>query len=105
MHKCACGCGKIVVTPFSPTDWKLFFNGDSISLTPSIGNWSFPCRSHYFIRNGQVDWCSSWSKKQIQAARDVDKKRKDQYYNRSRSCKNPLFISVLWRGFKRWFNV
>ena len=25
VHKCCCGCGKEVVTPLSPTDWKLIF--------------------------------------------------------------------------------
>jgi hypothetical protein len=23
IHQCACGCGREVATPFSPTDWKL----------------------------------------------------------------------------------
>jgi Family of unknown function (DUF6527) len=40
-HKCCCGCGKEVVTPLSPTDWTLIFDGKSITLDPSIGNWSF----------------------------------------------------------------
>ena len=49
-HKCCCGCGMEVVTPLSPTDWELIFDGESISLDPSIGNWSFDCKSHYWIR-------------------------------------------------------
>lgn len=101
MHKCACGCGNIVVTPFSPTDWKLLFNGDSVSLSPSIGNWSFPCRSHYFIRNDQVDWCSAWSKKQIQNGREADKKLKNEYYNQLRNNKKEPFIKVLWLNIKK----
>ena len=44
-HKCVCGCGLRVVTPFSPTDWTLIYDGKSVSLDPSIGNWSFPCGS------------------------------------------------------------
>jgi hypothetical protein len=48
-HLCCCGCGAEVVTPLSPTDWKLTFDGVAISLSPSVGNWSLPCRSHYFI--------------------------------------------------------
>lgn len=102
MHKCACGCGNIVVTPFSPTDWKLLFNGDSVSLSPSIGNWSFPCRSHYFIRNDQVDWCSAWSKKQIQNGREADKNHKNEYYNQLRNNKKELFIKVLWLNIKKF---
>jgi hypothetical protein len=38
IHKCACGCGREVVTPLSPTDWKLIFDGKTVSLDPSIGN-------------------------------------------------------------------
>ncbi|WP_212750977.1 DUF6527 family protein [Pseudoalteromonas ruthenica] len=58
VHKCCCGCGEEVVTPLSPSDWKLIFDGESVSLMPSIGNWSFNCRSHYFIKNSNVAWCN-----------------------------------------------
>ncbi len=51
IHKCVCGCGNEVVTPLSPTDWRLTFDGISISLYPSIGNWNFDCQSHYWIKN------------------------------------------------------
>lgn len=59
-HLCACGCGQKVVTPISPRDWKLTFDGESISLHPSIGNLQFPCRSHYFIRENKVIWADTW---------------------------------------------
>jgi hypothetical protein len=68
-HVCACGCGAKVVTPLSPADWQLCFDGESVSLTPSIGNWSFPCRSHYWITNGHVHWAKQWSDAQIAAGR------------------------------------
>jgi hypothetical protein len=54
-HKCCCGCGNEVITPLSPTDWKLIFDGKSISLEPSIGNWNFACRSHYWIIRNKVN--------------------------------------------------
>lgn len=75
IHKCCCGCGKEVVTPLSPNDWRLIFDGQTISLYPSIGNWSFPCQSHYWIRNGEVEWAPKWSKKQIAAARESEEMR------------------------------
>lgn len=50
-HNCLCGCGERTVTPLNNEDWTLIKNGDKISLTPSIGNFSFPCRSHYVITN------------------------------------------------------
>lgn len=71
-HKCCCGCGQEVVTPFSPTDWKLTFDGRSVSLNPSIGNWSFDCKSHYWIRSGQIAWAESWSQNQINSNRAYD---------------------------------
>jgi hypothetical protein len=73
IHKCCCGCGNQVVTPFSRRDWKLTFDGETISLYPSIGNWSFKCQSHYWITNSAVKWAPKWSKKQIKAARKKDK--------------------------------
>jgi hypothetical protein len=72
IHSCCCGCENRVVTPISPTDWKLIFDGRTISLEPSIGNWSFPCRSHYFIRNNRVAWSYQWSDAKIDAARQKD---------------------------------
>ena len=56
VHLCCCGCGQEVVTPLSPTDWNITFDGVSISLSPSIGNWNFPCESHYFIRANTITW-------------------------------------------------
>ena len=73
VHLCACGCGHEVVTPLSPTDWKMTFDGESISLHPSIGNWSFPCQSHYWIRNNRVRRAPRWSAEQITAGRDRDR--------------------------------
>jgi hypothetical protein len=60
LHKCACGCGNEVVTPLTPKDWKLIFDGKTVSLYPSIGNWRFPCRSHYWIENNQIIDANRW---------------------------------------------
>ena len=56
IHKCVCGCGNEVVTPISPNDWNLTFNGATISLSPSIGNWNFDCKSHYWIKKNKILW-------------------------------------------------
>ena len=55
-HLCACGCGERVITPLSPTQWKLVYNGEAITLYPSIGNYAFACQSHYFLTNGKIVW-------------------------------------------------
>ena len=56
VHRCCCGCGRKVVTPLAPHGWQLRYDGEAISLNPSVGNWQFPCRSHYWIRHGKADW-------------------------------------------------
>jgi|SRR5690606_19613067 len=79
-HSCACGCGNEVVTPLSPTDWKLEIEVDSISLYPSIGNWSFNCKSHYWITNNKIKWSYTWDEKQIEEGRLNDKFNKAEYF-------------------------
>ena len=71
-HLCACGCGNKVVTPLSPAEWQLTFDGESVSLSPSIGNWEFPCQSHYWIRRNQIRWAGPWSAEKIEAGRRRD---------------------------------
>jgi hypothetical protein len=73
LHMCCCGCGNRVVTPFSPRDWKLIFDGESVSLDPSIGNWSFPCRSHYWISGGRIQWAAQWSVYRVNRNRGLDR--------------------------------
>jgi len=84
VHKCCCGCGREVVTPLSPTDWELTFDGRSISLYPSIGNWDYPCRSHYWIKYDIVEWAPPWSQEEIEAGRAADALAKARYFQRKR---------------------
>ena len=55
-HLCPCGCGHEVSTPISPTDWTLTFDGETVSLHPSISNRLCPRRSHYWINQNQIQW-------------------------------------------------
>lgn len=71
-HLCACGCGTKVITPFSPTDWQMSFDGENVSIKPSVGNWTFPCRSHYWVRSGQIEWSGDMSQEAINAGRKRD---------------------------------
>ena len=79
-HRCCCGCGNEVITPLSPTDWKLTFDGETISLDPSVGNWNFDCQSHYWIRRNRVKWAPRWSREEINAGRHYDRLAKDKYF-------------------------
>ena len=64
-HSCFCGCGAEVVTPLSPVNWQLMFDGETVSLSPSVGSWHLPCQSHYWIRKSKVVWAGKMSKEQI----------------------------------------
>jgi hypothetical protein len=78
LHRCLCGCGSEIVTPLSPTDWELSFDGKTISLDPSIGNWSYECQSHYWIRRNGVHWSKRMSERQIARVRAQDRHEKEQ---------------------------
>ena len=80
VHKCCCGCVREVVTPLSPTAWQLIFDGKTVSLYPSIGSWSLPCQSHYFIKQNKVIWAPKWSKRQIERGRARETKAREGYY-------------------------
>jgi hypothetical protein len=80
VHKCACGCGVDVVTPLSPAEWALTYDGDSVSLWPSIGNWSFPCKSHYVIKHGQVRWAAKFDAQRIRRVQESDSEAKARQY-------------------------
>jgi len=85
VHLCPCGCGNKVVTPLTPTDWELRFNGKEVTLGPSIGNWSFPCKSHYWIIRNTVRWARRWTADEIEGGRQEDREAKRDYYRRERN--------------------
>lgn len=73
LHLCPCGCGERVVTPLSPARWQLTRHGDTVSLHPSIGNWDYACRSHYFIRRNKIVWGGAFSEEGIAKVQARDK--------------------------------
>lgn len=79
-HSCCCGCGEEVVAPFTPTDWKMTFDGETVSLRPSIGNWTLKCRSHYVIDHGKVIEAGPWTEEQVAAERRRDHKAKARFF-------------------------
>jgi hypothetical protein len=89
VHLCCCGCRREVVTPLSPTDWKLIFDGMSISLYPSIGNWTFPCRSHYWIQCDRAQWAEDWTQEEIEVGRTADTLAKARYFEREAGKPEP----------------
>jgi hypothetical protein len=90
VHQCVCGCGNEVVTPISPTDWQISFDGQSVSLHPSIGNWNFPCRSHYWIAHNTVYHSNSWSEEEVKTGREKDQQKKKLFFKKKKKEKKNL---------------
>ncbi|HLJ87612.1 MAG TPA: DUF6527 family protein [Candidatus Angelobacter sp.] len=80
IHKCCCGCGNEVVTSLSPVGWSLIFDGDTVSLEPSIGNWNFACRSHYWISRNKVRPAAAWPESRIEAGRAREQTALKRYF-------------------------
>lgn len=113
-HLCCCGCGEEVVTPLSPVSWRLTFDGETISLWPSIGNWNLPCRSHYIIERGRIVVAAPWSNEQVAEKRKRDSNAKAEFFGEPKGA--PLVPSPSdakaiqsekqsWWGrtWQRWF--
>ena len=69
LHRCLCGCGAEVVTPLSPRAWSLSYDGETVSLSPSIGSWSLRCQSHYVIQRSRVRWMRAFTSAEIDTLR------------------------------------
>lgn len=122
VHSCCCGCGERVVTPFTPTDWRMTFDGEAVSLSPSVGNWNQKCRSHYVVQRGRVLEAGPWSNAQVEAERNRDKKAKAAYYGQAQTAQIGRVIATddaganvehrgkdhlptgIWERLKSWLN-
>ena len=98
------------MTPIKPAKWNLTYNGETISLSPSIGRWQLPCKSHYWIRNDHVEWSTGWTDEQIEGGRRRDEKDLRTYYTErvSRTVELPTYtpknrslLGRLWRKVRR----
>lgn len=115
VHRCCCGCGQEVVTPLSPADWRLKKEGSLITLRPSIGNWNYPCQSHYLITRNKVEWAGKMTKLQIQRVQNRDRTDKKHYISQVNMSKTATtkhnvhkirhasWLSNLWTLLKQWW--
>ncbi|MGJ8677071.1 MAG: DUF6527 family protein [Akkermansiaceae bacterium] len=111
IHSCCCGCGVEVVTPLHPTDWMLTFDGETVSLRPSIGNWNLQCQSHYFITNGEIEWASTWCRSRILQEQERDQGVKQKFFapnelheQENKKTKTSCNAVVKWFG-NLWGNL
>jgi Family of unknown function (DUF6527) len=109
-HLCCCGCGLEVVTPLNPAKWSLSESpSGEVSLSSSIGNWSFPCISHYWIDRNEIRWAGAMSAAQIVAVKAGDRRDAELHARRpvGRFAKFRQRVSQAWSAslstFRRWW--
>lgn len=108
VHNCCCGCGSEVVTPLSPVNWSINVDEGKVTLHPSVGNWSYPCRSHYLIQRGRVVWAGSASQEEIQRIQARDKADMNAYVaernlGKDRQEAGKPFWARLWKAITGWW--
>jgi hypothetical protein len=105
-HKCCCGCGEEVYNKLGPAKWRLIKGLDgTVSLEPSVGNWKYACRSHYWITDNRVFDAGSMSNRSIKAVQKRDRQDRDrvikQYNAEHRSRPWQRARAAIRRALKR----
>jgi hypothetical protein len=57
---CACGCGHRVML-LVPDSHQVTSKGGMATVRPSIAACDSPCKSHYFITAGEVEWLAPFT--------------------------------------------
>lgn len=104
IHLCACGCGSKIRTPLGPTEWAVQGTDLEPTLYPSIGNWQLPCRSHYWITDGEAVWAPQWSDAQVAAGRRGEESRRRHYFDRAGRTEGSA-KGGLWAWIKKCFSI
>tara|TARA_R110000787_G_scaffold52497_1_gene123545 strand:- start:74 stop:484 length:411 start_codon:yes stop_codon:yes gene_type:complete len=83
---CPCGCGHRI-TLLVPDSHQVWSHNGLATINPSVGVFDAPCKSHFFIRAGAVDWLSAFSGAQAtsimeaQIARHAARDRKPSWFD------------------------
>jgi hypothetical protein len=72
---CPCGCGDVIelnLLKKARPCWSVHNHSDgSVSLMPSI--WRREgCRSHFFLRHGQIEWCRDYAERSSSGGHEWD---------------------------------
>jgi len=103
---CPCGC-RHRITLLVPDGHRISVHGTTPSISPSIAVCDAPCGSHFFIRDGEVDWLPAFSPDhsarvmEQQVARHVA----DNLRNMSRWERLRRWVFRLWDRLSAYFRV
>lgn len=93
---CACGCGRRV-TLLVPDSHQVSERNGLATVTPSIAVCDAPCKSHYFITDGQVEWLPAFTAAQASAVMRRQISRHASY------DKKRTWIERMWDALMRTF--
>jgi hypothetical protein len=95
---CACGCGHRVDL-LVPDSHQISSENGLATIRPSIAVCDAPCRSHYYISAGQVEWLPAFTQAHAKAVM-----RNQIARHVSRDSRRPSWIDRLWTTLIRAFN-
>jgi len=49
-------------------------------LSPSIGNWNFDCKSHYWIKHNEIIFARTWTNDEIDNGREKEAKKRKKFF-------------------------
>ena len=88
---CACGCGHRI-TLLVPDSHQVSSEGGLATIRPSIAVCDAPCKSHYFVTAGKVEWLPAFTRAQAsnlmrnQIARHSSHDRRPSWIETSRAA-------------------
>ena len=98
VNRCPCGCGQLSEFMLDPIRHRMEYDGEAVSFEPSIGNSNLRCRSHYWIRENQVQWCApmdDWATERAQK-RELARALKERGTSKTR-------LEDLWTRLSSWW--
>lgn len=88
IHLCPCGCKTEIVIPLDPDEWSFTYDGETITLYPSVGVWGAECKSHYWIKKSKVEWSRMYSNTEIEEVRASERRQKSDKSTQDKGAKS-----------------
>ena len=82
-----------------PIRYRMEYDGINVSFYPSIGISYLKCRSHYWIRDNQIQWCAPMEDWEIDKARRRELASALEVRDREKS----KGIRQMWSRFVIWW--
>ena len=105
---CACGCGHRI-TLLVPDSHQVSSEGGLATIRPSIAVCDAPCKSHYFVTAGKVEWLPAFTRAQAsnlmrnQIARHASHDRRPSWIETSRAALKRAAMRI--RSLLRLFRI